>query len=268
MKQALTKTREPQSLMSPRQVKNRGKRGMSGMLLRSLGARDHEATVVKTESLAPHMLRIHFHSDTIFPDITPHPTAWLRFWFPNPEGSNIEHQRAYTISDANVSTGDFAVDFVLHEPAGPASIWAVSAQTGDTISFTSLGSKDFELPQQMPSGFLLIGDSASLPAINTIIPIVPENTSIELYLEEHTATDQLIPLAHHPNMNVTWVPREGKESLANALEARDWSNWIAWGATESGTFKAIRTRLKKEFGFTKANTHYKAYWIEGRPMGN
>jgi ATP-binding cassette subfamily B protein IrtA len=42
-------------------------------------------------------------------------------WFPDPDGSNTEFQRAYTITEADAATGHFAVDVVLHEPAGPAS---------------------------------------------------------------------------------------------------------------------------------------------------
>ena len=47
------------------------------------------------------------------------PTAWLRFWFPDPTGGKTEFQRAYTLVWADPDTGRFAIDVVLHEPAGP-----------------------------------------------------------------------------------------------------------------------------------------------------
>jgi ATP-binding cassette, subfamily B, bacterial IrtA/YbtP len=57
-------------------------------------------------------------STTLFEDVTVEPTAFLRFWFPDPEGSNSEFQRIYTIVGAQPDTGRFAVDVVLHEPSG------------------------------------------------------------------------------------------------------------------------------------------------------
>ncbi|EUA87205.1 siderophore-interacting FAD-binding domain protein [Mycobacterium ulcerans str. Harvey] len=88
-------------------------------MLRGFGARDHTATVVETVYIAPHFLRIRMVSPTLFEDAQAEPAAWLRFWFPDPKGSNTEYQRAYTLSEADAASGRFAVDVVLHEPAGP-----------------------------------------------------------------------------------------------------------------------------------------------------
>ncbi|ALJ21641.1 ABC transporter ATP-binding protein/permease [Microbacterium sp. No. 7] len=242
-------------------------RGFQGAVMRGFGARDHEATVVGTELLAPKFLRVRFTSATLFDEIEAPPTAWLRFWFPDPEGRNAEHQRAYTFSEADPPNGRFAVDFVLHEPAGPASAWAVAAQPGATVSVTSLGSSRFDLPDELPAGYLVIGDSASIPAISGILRTVPDDVPIELYLEQHDDADLLIPLPSHPRVRTHWVPRRGAGSLAAAIEARDWSNWYAWVAPESGSLKALRTRLRDEFGFPKSETHQQAYWYHGRAMG-
>ncbi|MFT3942792.1 MAG: ATP-binding cassette domain-containing protein [Ancrocorticia sp.] len=243
------------------------KRGFQGAVLRGFGARDHHATVLSSELLAPQFLRVHFHSDTLFTEVAALPTAWLRFWFPDLDGRDVEHQRAYTISQAHEERGEFAVDFVLHEPVGPASAWALSATPGDTIAFMSLGSSKFELPEDLPAGYLLIGDSASTPAISSIIQVIPDEVPIELYLEEHHPSDHQIPLPSHPRMRTHWVKRSGPESLAAGIEARDWSNWYAWVAPESGSLKALRSKLKDDFGFPKPDLYFQAYWVEGRSMG-
>lgn len=73
-------------------------RGLQGVMLRSFGARDHTATVIETISIAPHFVRVRMVSPTLFQDAEAEPAAWLRFWFPDPNGSNTEFQRAYTIS--------------------------------------------------------------------------------------------------------------------------------------------------------------------------
>jgi ATP-binding cassette, subfamily B, bacterial IrtA/YbtP len=243
-------------------------RGFQGVVLRSFGARDHIATVIETVSIAPHFVRIRMQSPTLFEDAQAEPAAWLRFWFPDPEGSSTEFQRAYTISEADVPAGRFAVDVVLHDAAGPASLWARTVEPGATIAVMSLmGSSRFDTPDEQPAGYLLIGDSASIPGINGIIGVVPDDVPIETYLEQHDDNDALIPLAPHARLRVHWVNRRDEKSLAAAIENRDWSDWYAWATPEATTLKHVRTRLRDDFGFPKSEIHAQAYWSAGRAMG-
>jgi ATP-binding cassette, subfamily B, bacterial IrtA/YbtP len=243
-------------------------RGLQGAMLRGFGARDHSATVIETVELAPHFLRVRMQSPTLFDDAQAEPAAWLRFWFPDPEGSSSEFQRAYTISEADVPTGRFAVDIVLHHPGGPASLWARTVQPGATIAVMSLmGSSRFDIPDEQPAGYLLIGDSASIPGMNGIIGVVPAEVPIEMYLEQHDDDDTLIPLAQHPRLQVHWISRRDEKSLAAAIDHRDWSDWYAWATPEATTLKHVRTRLRDEFGFPKSEIHAQAYWSAGRAMG-
>ncbi len=243
-------------------------RGFQGAMLRGFGARDHTATVVENVRIAPHFVRIRMQSPTLFEDAQAEPAAWLRFWFPDPDGSNSEFQRAYTISEADVTAGRFAVDVVLHDAAGPASLWARSVEPGATIAVMSLmGSSRFDVPGEQPAGYLLIGDSASIPGMNGIIGVVPEDVPIEMYLEQHDDNDTLIPIAQHPRLQVHWVSRRDEKSLAAAIENRDWSDWYAWATPEATTLKHVRARLRDEFGFPKSELHAQAYWSAGRAMG-
>jgi ATP-binding cassette subfamily B protein IrtA len=243
-------------------------RGFQGVILRGFGARDHTATVIETVCIAPHFVRVRMESPTLFEDVKAEPAAWLRFWFPDPDGSKTEFQRAYTISEANVAAGRFAVDVVLHDPAGPASLWARSVEPGTTIAVMSLmGSSHFDVPDQQPAGYLLIGDSASIPAMNGIVGTVPDDVPIEMYLERHDDNDALIPLAQHPRLHVHWVARHDEKSLAEAIDGRDWSDWYVWATPEAATLKQVRRRLRDEFGFRKSEIHAQAYWNAGRAMG-
>ncbi|HEY2450304.1 MAG TPA: ABC transporter ATP-binding protein/permease [Mycobacterium sp.] len=243
-------------------------RGFQGAMLRGFGARDHTATVIETVRIAPHFVRVRMESLTLFAEAQAEPAAWLRFWFPDPDGSKTEFQRAYTISEAEAPAGRFAVDIVLHDAAGPASLWARTVQPGATIAVMSLmGSSRFDVLDEQPAGYLLIGDSASIPGMNWIVEVVPDDVPIEMYLEQHDDNDTLIPLAQHPRLQVHWISRRDEKSLAAAIENRDWSNWYAWATPEATTLKHVRTRLRDEFGFPKSEIHAQAYWSAGRAMG-
>ncbi|WP_396935289.1 ABC transporter ATP-binding protein/permease [Mycolicibacterium sp.] len=242
-------------------------RGFQGVMMRGFGARDHQATVVSTEQVTPNLLRIRMVSPTLFEDHVAAPTSYLRFWVPDPEGSKTEYQRAYTMTEPDVDTGHFTIDVVLHEPSGPASKWARTAEPGATVPVMTLGSPGFSVPEDPPAGYLLIGDAAATPAINGIISAVPHDIPIEVYLEQHDESDLLIPIAEHPRLNLHWVPRADSTSLAHAIEARDWSDWYCWVTPEAGSLKHLRTRLRDEFGFPKTELHAQAYWTEGRAMG-
>ena len=242
-------------------------RGFQGAVLRGFGARDHRATVLETIRLTPHFVRIRMTSPTLFEDVVAEPTTWLRFWFPDPDGGDTQFQRAYTLTEADPETGRFAVDVVLHEPAGPASTWARTVVAGATIPVMTLGSAGFRVPDEAPAGYLLIGDAASTPAINGIIGAVPADIPIEVYLEQHDEDDALIPIAEHPRLRVHLVARHDATSLAAAVEARDWSNWYCWVTPEAASLKHLRTRLRDEFGFPKTELHAQAYWTQGRAMG-
>lgn len=243
------------------------RRGFQGVVLNAFGVQYHTATVSGAEQLTPRMRRVWLTAPTLLADIDIEPTAWLRMWFPDNKGSDAEFQRGYTIAEVDPEVpGRFAVDFVLHEPAGPASAWAVDVTGGETIEVTSFGSRGFSVSEDLPAGYLLIGDSASVPAINTILAALPHQVAVEVYLEQHHDDDLLIPLVHHPLARVHWVPRTSEEALAAALEVRDWSNWYAWMGPESKALKHLRARVK-EFGFPKTDVYAQAYWVHGRAMG-
>ncbi len=242
-------------------------RGFQGAMMRGFGARDHIATVLGTTMLAPHFMRVRMKSPTLFTELSVEPAVWLRFWFPDPDGSGKEHQRAYTLVESDRETGEFAVDIVLHEPAGPATVWARGAEPGMSIPVMAFGSTRFAVPDELPAGYLLIGDPASIPAINAILAALPAEVDVELYLERQHPEDELIPLGTHPRLRLRWVDRDGETSLAAAVEDRDWSDWYAWLAPEAGSLKHLRTTLRDRFGFPKQDTHAQAYWVHGRAMG-
>lgn len=245
------------------------KRGFNGAMMRRAGTPEIALTVTNIEQLTPHVIRLGMRADEPLDEQLSEPTSYLRFWFPDPEDAAEEHLRAYTLLNVDAAAGTFVVDVVLHEPAGPASRWVVKAAVGDRITANVL-TMNFALPSadEMPDGYLLVGDSASLPAIREIVGVLPAGLPVEIYLEQHDALDRDIPLqTDRPFTTVHWVERENPGSLAAAIESRDWANWRVWTAPETASLKFIRERLK-EFGFPRSEIFAQGYWVYGRAMGS
>ncbi|MGP4095258.1 ABC transporter ATP-binding protein/permease [Nonomuraea sp. KM90] len=217
--------------------------------------------------VTPHFRRITFDAPTLFDEHSIEPAAWVRLWAPDPDRPGREHQRGYTLVDPDPDLRQVTLEFLLHEPAGPASAWARGAGVGDTVSVTRWASTHFAAPDPAPEGYLLIGDAASLPGINAILAAVPDATPVELLLEQFHEEDREIPITPHPACAVTWLPSGGDPAtLARAIGERDWSNWYAWVTGETATTKQVRARLK-ELGFPKPDVHGRAYWTRGKAMG-
>lgn len=138
-------------------------RGWEGAVLRLMRGKDFTLTVTGTEEVTDDYRRLHLADGGLLAATGVHPTIWVRLWF---ENAGRPHQRAYTLVDPDPAAGAFSLEFALHE--GAASDWARAAKPGDTIDATVQGTA-FEPPVPAPSHVFVIGDPASLPAVNSLL---------------------------------------------------------------------------------------------------
>lgn len=241
-------------------------KGFQGAVLRAMRVEEHTATVTTTWKITDHVIGVGFHSDTLLGAEGEAPAAWVRFWFPDPDGGVKLYQRGYTFLEANPSTGDFSVAFVLHHPRGPAATWAATATPGDTLSVQRFGSSGFHSTDV--SNVLLVGDAASWPAISSIIAALPQESTIEVVMEQFHEDDTTLPFPTHPNLRLRWVPtRENSRALVDALHGQDFHGWYCWVAAESVATRLVKTHLSVHYDHNRATLHAQAYWIHGRAMG-
>ncbi|MFD0559913.1 ATP-binding cassette subfamily B protein IrtA [Stackebrandtia endophytica] len=241
-------------------------RGYSGAVLKALGAGDHLLTVVSINDITAHYRRITFDAPDLF-DTPFEPGAYLRLWIPDPTRPGKEHQRGYTVVDPDPELGRISLEFAMHDAGGPAMVWAANAEPGTEIAATRYGSTRFAVSDPVPDGYLLIGDPCAIPAINSVISVLPDDVPVEVLVEHAHDDDRSLPITDHPRLTVTWVPTSGASTLlADSIDERDWSNWYAWVTTESAATRRVRERLK-DFGFPRGEVHAQAYWIKGRAMG-
>ena len=243
-------------------------KGIQGAVLKGLGAREHVLTVTGREYRADHFVRVFLHSDTLLAPGGEAPGNWVRAWFPDPGGGAKQFQRGYTLVEADPGTGEFAIDFAIHHPIGPAAYWATTCEPGDQIVAMRFGEEPFELLDPAPAGYLFLGDLASYPAIHALASSIPQEHPVVVYLEQHDERDVQLPLPSGPNIEARWVDElPDGQGLAQAISGRDWTGWYAWVTAESLATRRARTPLEREFGLNRATLHAHAYWVRGRAMG-
>ncbi|WP_030513381.1 siderophore-interacting protein [Nocardia sp. NRRL WC-3656] len=229
-------------------------KGINGVILKALRADDYRLTVTSVRQIGDKYLRLGFTGGGLLADHPVHPTQWIRIWFPDDNGDL--QQRGYTLVDPDPGNDAFDIEFALH--GGPASQWAARARVGDEIDATVMGSK-FAVPEPVPSEFLIFGDSASLPAINSLLDAIGE-TPARVWLEWQEESEQSLPVRTGPKTEVTWVQRVNYgQLLRQAADSVTCSpDAFGWAACDAATTRAITKSLKAKL--PKHNIAARGYW--------
>jgi NADPH-dependent ferric siderophore reductase len=227
-------------------------RGWQGAVLKLMRAGDYQLTVTGRREISPRYLRLSFDAGGMLVHHAVHPTMWIRIWFAD------GHQRGYTLVDPNPETDSFDLEFALHE--GCASDWARTAQPGDTVEATVLGSK-FAIPDPPPNGYVIVGDTASLPAINSLLESIADAPA-RVFLQACCDDDKYLPVAR-PDV-VTWVDhKDDCDSLLEAVRsaAFDAADHFGWVACNTQTTRSVAKVLREDFGIPKKSIKAQAYWV-------
>lgn len=231
-----------------------------------------------------HRIKLVFqHADGTYGDfgITDSPAPALTDWYskwrtlPDEQRNPI---RTYTPSATRPSLREIDIDFVLHQPAGPATAWAANARPGDELIVVgpdiraedSTGGMDFQ-----PHGarrLLLAADETGLPAVRNILQRLPKTTAASVFLEVPSAAD-CVPLpTGNADVVVTWLVRGEHpygERLTQSVDA--WAvateisgSFYAWLAGESSTVKVIRRHLVRQCDLPPSSITFSGYWKIGR----
>ncbi|CAN5161285.1 siderophore-interacting protein [soil metagenome] len=227
-------------------------RGLTGALVKLWRGGDYELTVTGRTEISPHYLRLHFDSGDLFEERRLHPTMWIRGWFPDGDKS---HQRGYTLVNPDPAAGTVDIDFAMHD--GLATRWAQLAEPGDVLEVTVLGS-NFELPTPTPAGWVIVGDTASLPAINSLLAAIGDTPAM-VFLEAGYDDDRGLPV--YGNAPVTWVDRKDGALVETVRAAAfDASDHFGWVACDNRTTRAVSKVLREQFSIPKKSLKALAYW--------
>ena len=230
-------------------------RGFSGAVLKLLRAGNYRLTVTGRREITPHYLRLSFDGGGLLSDRPLHPTMWIRMWFAD---GDKQHQRGYTLVDPDPAADTVDIEFALHD--GIASRWAQDARPGDTIEVTVLGS-NFTLPEPAPKGYVIVGDTASLPAINSLLSAIGDSPA-RVFLEAGHDEDKQLPVARRAD--VVWVDRkDGGEALVEAVTSKafDATDHFGWVASDNRTTRAVAGVFRDDYKISRKSIKAQAYWV-------
>lgn len=231
-------------------------RGWEGAVLKLFRAKDFTFTVTGTEDVTAGYRRLRLTDGGMLAVTGVHPTMWVRLWFDN---AGKPHQRAYTLVDPDPAAGSFGLEFALHE--GCASDWARAAKPGDTVEATVQGT-GFEEPAPAPSRVFVVGDPASLPAVNSLLGALG-SAPATVWFE---GTLDGLPWRADPDRHeVREVPRSGTALVERvradlpALLASTPDPYV-WIACDTATTRTLSAYVRKELGVPRQRVHALGYW--------
>lgn len=174
--------------------------------------------------------------------------------------------RDYTPHHFDPTARTLQIDFALHRPGGPATLWAEQAQVGQQLG---VGGPKGSLV--VPMGFdwhLLVGDDTALPAIARRLAELPVGARAEVLIEVDGPADH-ITLLSAAELQVEWVYRSQAGSddlpLVDALRRLRMPTGFfhAWIGCESAQAKALRAYLTIECLANPKWVRASGYWRKG-----
>ena len=242
-------------------------------------------TVIATEQLTPHLKRVHFRGEDLSryaslaalhvrlflpPEGCAEP-AWPMLGADGlllqPPAERRPLVRKYTIRRIDVAAGTLAIDFVLHDDAGPGSAFASRARRGDTIGMAGPGGRGLKAAER----YLFICDETGLPAVARMLESLPE-TAQGLALIEVADRHEELPLLAPAGLPIRWLHRGATASgeASPLREAFDGLAWNAdgpalyvWAATEHELFSHIRRVSKGHLRAGRDEQLIVSYWRAG-----
>ncbi|NKQ53860.1 siderophore-interacting protein [Amycolatopsis sp. K13G38] len=236
-------------------------------------------TVLRTQQLTPHMIRIVAGGDGMS-DFRPNDftDAYVKVLFPLPEVSYPEpfdmaairaeyprdqwpRMRSYTVR--GYDGHELTLDFVHHGDEGLAGPWARRVQPGDELLLSGPGGA--YRPGEEADWHLLVGDESALPAIALSLETMPADVPAHVFVEVADAAEEQ-RLDTKADARIRWVHRSAGESLTDAVRALEFPAGTvqAFVHGEAGFVRELRRYLLDERAVRRDLLSISGYWRRGK----
>ncbi|WP_245974838.1 SIP domain-containing protein [Corynebacterium alimapuense] len=123
------------------------------------------------------------------------------------------------------------------------------------------GSSSFSVPNPAPSQFLIFGDTASLPAINTLLDVIG-GTPAQVWLEWQYESDRTLSVHATAATKVRWLQRldDGRLLREQAEQLTPLPGSFAWISCDSWTTRSIVRTLRTAHALPRESIKSQAYW--------
>lgn len=189
-----------------------------------------------------------------------------------PAGDDELVSRVYTIRSVDAETGEVAIDFALHDHAGPASAWAARARPGDVVGM--LGPSGGRAPAA--DRHLMAGDETALPALARILADLPAEARGVAIIEVQDE-NEVQDIENRTGVELRWLfrgdARPGSTTLIeDAIRTipgpAQGEDVFAWIACEFAAAQTIRAHLRQTWQLPKGRSLVTAYWRRGETHGD
>jgi len=184
---------------------------------------------------------------------------------PDPDAPRPTTTRTYTPRRFDAAAHTLDVDFALHGP-GPAATWAAQARVGQQLILMG-PARAYEVDSEAP-WYVLLGDDAALPALETILDALPGTTPVTVFAEV-VAREEARPLPHPAHTDVRWLVRgdatQAGSALLTAMEGFHWPAGAGrvYVGCESGAMRQLRSVILDASGLDKERVVARGYWRVG-----
>ncbi|MFD4138441.1 MULTISPECIES: siderophore-interacting protein [unclassified Streptomyces] len=244
----------------------------------------HEAQVVRTERITPHMVRVVLGGEGLAAlELGQYTDHYIKLLFA-PEGVSYPEPfdmdrireelpreqwpatRTYTVRQWDPAHLELTVDFVVHGDEGLAGPWAARVQAGETVRF--LGPGGAYAPSPAAQWHLLAGDESALPAIAASLERMPAGAVVHAFVEV-AGPEEEQKIVSGDGVEITWLHRGDRapgEALVAAVAALEFPEGevCAFVHGEAACVKELRRQLRVERGIPREQLSISGYWRLGQ----
>jgi NADPH-dependent ferric siderophore reductase len=253
------------------------------MTERKKRAQVNHATVLRTEQLTPHMIRVVLGGTELASlDVGVYTDHYVKLIFPRPgvdypvpfdleavrrdlPAQQWPQLRAYTVRAWDPAARELTIDFVYHGDEGLAGPWAAQARPGDPVMFLRPGGG--YAPSEDADWHLLVGDESALPAIAAALERLPVGAPARVFVEV-AGPEEEQKLSTESDAEIVWLHRDPGnvgEALVTAVREADFPAGTvhAFVHGEATFVKELRHLLRVERGLRREQLSISGYWRLG-----